>query len=103
MRCVTTSYTEARGTNSSVALTVLLGISVVSASVLLAVAGLVKVQRLMPLEVREAHNAAISVIYAALYVMFGMRVGLSAYLVLSKYVSSQSIVESEASSVEELY
>ena len=85
------------------ALTVLLGISIVSVSVLLAVAGLVIVQRLMPLEVREAHTAAIGIIYAALYVMFGMMVGFSAYLVLGKYISSQSVVESEAGSVEELY
>ncbi len=85
------------------ALTVLLGILIVSVSMLLAVAGLVMVQRLMPLEVREAHNAAIGIVYAALYVMFGMMVGFSAYLVLSKYISSQNIVESEAGSVEELY
>ena len=72
-------------------------------SVLLAVGGLVLVQRLVPLPLRESHNAAIGIIYAALYVMFGVMVGFSAYLVLNKYVASQNAVESEAGSVEELY
>lgn len=103
LRYAIISYTEARGTKSSVAHTVTLGILIVSVSVLLAVAGLVIVQRRMPLEEREAHNAAIGIVYAAFYVMFGMMVGFSAFLVLSKYISSQGIVESEAGSVEELY
>ncbi len=103
MRYAIISNTEARGTKSSVAHTITLGILIVSVSVLLAVAGLVIVQRRMPLEEREAHNAAIGIVYAAFYVMFGMMVGFSAFLVLSKYISSQGIVESEAGSVEELY
>ncbi len=74
-----------------------------SLSVLLAVGGLVLVQRLVPLPLRESHNTAIGIIYAALYVMFGMVVGFSAYLVLNKYNASQSAVELEANSVEELY
>lgn len=75
----------------------------VSLAVLLAVAGLLVVQRLVPLSTRESHNAAIGIIYAALYVMFGMVVGFSAYLVLSKYNTSQNTAKSEASNVEELY
>lgn len=75
----------------------------VSLAVILAVAGLLVVQRLVPLSIRESHNAAIGIIYAALYVMFGMMVGFSAYLVLSKYNTSQNTVKSEASNVEELY
>jgi hypothetical protein len=33
------------------------------------------VQRLVPLSIRESHSAAIGIIYAALYVMFGIMVG----------------------------
>ena len=35
--------------------------------------------------------------------MFGMMVSFSAYLVLSKYTTSQNTAKSEASNVEELY
>ena len=54
---------------------------------MLAVAGLLVVHRLVPLSIRESHTAAIGIIYAALYVMFGMMVGfsVSAYIVLNKY------------------
>ena len=51
---------------------------ILSLSVLLAVGGLVLVQRLVPLSLRESHNTAIGIIYAALYVMFGVMVGFSA-------------------------
>jgi hypothetical protein len=79
------------------------GLLVVLLAVTLAVAGLLLVQRLVPLSVRESHNAGIGIIYAALYVMFGVMVGFSAYLVLNKYTTSQNTAKSEASNVEELY
>ncbi len=72
-------------------------------AVALAVAGLVLVQRLVPLPIRESHNTAIGIIFAALYVMFGVMVGFSAYIVLNKYNASQNTVKSEAGNVEELY
>ena len=83
--------------------TALFGLLVVLLTVILAVAGLLVVHRLVPLSIRESHTAAIGIIYAALYVMFGMMVGFSAYLVLSKYTTSQNTAKSEASNVEELY
>jgi hypothetical protein len=76
---------------------------VVLLAVMIAVAGLLVVHRLVPLSIRESNTAAIGVIYAALYVMFGMMVGFSAYIELNKYKTSQSTVKSEASNVEELY
>jgi ABC-type multidrug transport system fused ATPase/permease subunit len=83
--------------------TALIGLLVVLLAVMIAVAGLLVVHRLVPLSIRESNTAAIGVIYAALYVMFGMMVGFSAYIVLNKYNTSQSTVKSEASNVEELY
>lgn len=52
--------------------TIFWGLLILSLSVLLAVGGLVLVQRLVPLPLRESHNTAIDIIYAALYVMFGV-------------------------------
>jgi hypothetical protein len=83
--------------------TVFFGLLVVLLSVALAVAGLVLVQRLVPLPLRESHNEGLAIIYAALYVMFGVMVGFSAYLVLNKYNTSQETVKREANSVEEIY
>jgi hypothetical protein len=37
--------------------------------------------RLVPLPLRQSHNAATGTIYAALYVMFGVTVGFSHFLV----------------------
>jgi hypothetical protein len=71
-----------------IATTALLGLLVVLLAVILAVAGLLVVHRLVPLSIRESHTAAIGIIYAALYVMFGMMVGFSAYIVLNKYNTS---------------
>ncbi len=83
--------------------TVFFGLLVILLSVMLAVAGLVLVQRLVPLPLRESHNEGLGIIYAALYVMFGVIVGFSAYLVLNKYNTSQDTVRREANSVEEIY
>jgi len=76
---------------------------VVLLAIIIAVAGLLTVHRLVPLSIRDSHTAAVGVIYAALYVMFGMVVGFSAYLVMNEYTTSQITAKSEASSVEELY
>jgi hypothetical protein len=75
----------------------------VSLAVALAVAGLAVVQRLVPLPIREAHNDATGVIYAALYVMFGVTVGFSLFLVWQQYDAAQKSAESEAATVEALY
>jgi cytosine/uracil/thiamine/allantoin permease len=77
-------------------ITAFYGFLVVSLAVTLVVAGLLLAQRLVPLSIRESHNAAIGIIYAALYVMFGVMVGFSAYIVLNKYNTSQNTVKSEA-------
>jgi hypothetical protein len=83
--------------------TVYFGILIVSLAVLLAVAGLAVVQRLVPLPLRQSHNAATGTIYAALYVMFGVTVGFSLFLVWQQYDAAQKTVEREAATVEELY
>ena len=72
-------------------------------AVLLAVGGLLLVQRHIPLEFRKAHNDTLSIIYGTLYVVFGVIVGFMAYLVLDKYVDSQKTTASEAANVVVIY
>ena len=83
--------------------TVLVGGLVISLSVLLALAGLIFVQHRVPLELRQAHNVPLGVIYGALYVSFGVIIGFSAYLVVNKYTTAQTTVVDEASAVRALY
>jgi uncharacterized protein DUF4239 len=80
-----------------------LGVLVVLVVVAVTVAGLAAVQRLVPLPIREEQNAATGIIYAALYVMFGVTVGFSLYLVWQQYDAAQKSAESEAATVEELH
>lgn len=74
--------------------TVVWGTLIISLAVLLAVEGFILVQRLVPLALRESNDTATGITYGALHVMFGVMVGFSAYLVLSKYNTSQNTVVS---------
>lgn len=83
--------------------TLLLGGLILSLALLLSVSGLVFTQHRIPLEVRQAHNVPVSIIYGAISVTFGVIIGFSAYLVLDKYTTSQTTVANEASVVRALY
>ena len=72
-------------------------------AVLLAVSGLIFLQHRVPLEVRQPHNVPIGVVHGALSVTFGVIIGFSAYLVLNKYTTAQTIVANEAGGVRSLY
>ncbi len=56
-----------------------------------------------PLPVRERHTTAIGTIYAAVYLMFGLSVGFSLFLVWQQFGMARQTTEREAASVEELY
>jgi hypothetical protein len=71
--------------------------------VLLAVAGLAVAQRLVPLPIRKSHNGATGTIFAALYVLFGVTIGFSLFLVWQQYDAAQRLAESEAAHVEAIY
>jgi hypothetical protein len=79
------------------------GLLVVLASVAVAVAGLLLTQRLIPLPVRERHNDTTGIIYAALYVMFGVTIGFSLFSVWQQYNTARQVVHSEAAAVEQMY
>ncbi|MBA2616752.1 MAG: DUF4239 domain-containing protein [Rubrobacter sp.] len=83
--------------------TVLWGVLVVGLSVALAVAGFAVVRRFVPLGLRELHSSNTAVMFAALYVIYGLIVGFSAYFASYQYDTAQKTVEAEAGSVEELH
>ena len=83
--------------------TALWGIAIVLLAASLAAAGAALVQRLVPVQLRKSHNVAIGIIYGGLYILFGVMVGFTAFLVLDKYNAAQETVQNEAGDVEELY
>jgi hypothetical protein len=83
--------------------TAIWSIVVVSVAVTVAVEGLILVQRLVPFSVRESHNATTATMFGALYVVYGLMVGFSAFLVADQFDTAQKTVESEAGSVQEIY
>jgi hypothetical protein len=83
--------------------TALLGILIISLAVLLAAAGVVFIQRQMPVEARKSKTTGLQQINGGLGAMFGVIVGFSAFLVLNKYHTAQQTVQSEAADVEEIY
>ena len=82
---------------------VLWGVLVVGLAVALALLGFAVVRRFVPMEFRETHNANTAVIFGALYVMYGLLVGFSAYFASYQYDNAQRTAEAEASSVQELH
>lgn len=83
--------------------TTLWGILAVSVTVGFAVAGLMLLHRFVPLALREEHNDTMATLFGALYVTYALIVGFSASFVSYQYDTAQKNVESEASSVEEIY
>jgi hypothetical protein len=83
--------------------TAVLGFLIISLVVLLAVAGVVLMQRRVPAEVRKSHTTGLQQISGGLGAMFGVIVGFSAFLVLNKYHAAQQTVQSEAGDVEQIY
>jgi hypothetical protein len=61
------------------------------------------VYRLVPVSLLQAHYVATGAIYAALYVMFGISLGFSLFLVWQQYEEARLTVEVEAAAVERIY
>ncbi|MBA4115210.1 MAG: DUF4239 domain-containing protein [Rubrobacter sp.] len=71
--------------------------------VLAALAGLILVQRLMPLAAREPSTVGTGIIYQALYVMYGVTLGFSLFLTWQQFSEAEGTALREASRVEEIY
>jgi hypothetical protein len=83
--------------------TILSGALILLAALMLSVGGLALVYRFMPVSLLQAHYGATGAIYAALYVMFGLSLGFSLYLVWQEYDAATLTVEAEAAAVQRLY
>ncbi len=83
--------------------TVFWGVLVVGLSVALALAGFAAVRRLVPIELRDTHNDNTAVIFGALYAMYGLLVGFSAYFASYHYDNAHRTAEAGASSLQELH
>jgi Protein of unknown function (DUF4239) len=83
--------------------TAVLGILVILVVVSLAVAGTALVHNRVPGKMRKAHTVPLGLINGGLNSMFGIIVGLTAFLVLGEYSDAQQAMQSEAGNVEEIY
>ena len=83
--------------------TVVLGILIILLAVALAVAGTALVHNWVPNKLRESHTVPLGLLNVGLTGMFGIIVGLTAFLVLGEYSDAQQALQSEAGDVEEIY
>ncbi|QIN84932.1 DUF4239 domain-containing protein [Rubrobacter tropicus] len=83
--------------------TVFWGFLIVGLSAVLAFAGFLVARRLVSFDLREAHNSNTAVMFGALYVLYGLIVGFSAYFVSYQYDTAQKTAQGEAASVEEIH
>lgn len=80
------------------------GVLTVAVSVALVLGRFAVARRLVPLGLREAHNANTAVMFGALYVMYGLIVGFSTYFVAYQYdTAAQKSAQDEAGSVAEIH
>jgi hypothetical protein len=79
------------------------GLVVVLVAVVLALAGQVLVQRSVPLQLRESHNTALGMIYAAIYVLYALGLAFSLFIVWSGFREAQLATDNEADAVGDLY
>jgi hypothetical protein len=83
--------------------TVVLGILIILLAVTLAVAGTALVHNRVPVKLRESHTVPLGLLNVGLTGMFGIIIGLTAFLVLGEYSDAQQALQSEAGDVEEIY
>jgi hypothetical protein len=83
--------------------TAVLLVSIILLSMLIGVMGVALTQRLVPVQRRKPHNAAMGIIYGGLYILFGVIVGFTAFLVLNNYNAARTTVQSEAADVSRTY
>jgi len=79
------------------------GVLLVLLAAFLAGTGAALVQRLVPLELRKSHTASLGVVIGGVYIMFGVLVGFSSFLVLGEYRDAQQTVQREADDAERIY
>ena len=83
--------------------TILSGALILSAALMLCLGGLALVYRFVEVPLLQAHYGATGAIYAALYVLFGISLGFSLFLVCQQYEAAKLTVEAEAAAVQRIY
>jgi len=86
-----------------VLITSVYGFLIVLIAVVAAVAGLLLAQRLLPLPLRERYNATTGIIYAAVYVLYGVVVGFSLFTVWNQFNEARQVAENEAIALERIH
>jgi hypothetical protein len=84
-------------------MTVVYGVLVVCGACIVAVVGLLLVQRLVPATIREEHNDVAGFIYAALGVIYAVLLALVVIAVWEEYGRARVTVESEANALAEIF
>jgi protein-S-isoprenylcysteine O-methyltransferase Ste14 len=82
---------------------VVYGVLVVCGACIVAVVGLMLVQRLVPATIREEHNDVAGFIYAALGVIYAVLLALVVIAVWEEYGRARITVESEANALAEIF
>jgi hypothetical protein len=89
--------------DNSVAMSVVYGVLVVCGACLVAVLGLVLVQRLVPVTIRKEHNDVAGFIYAALSVIYAVLLALVVIATWEEFGRARVTVESEANALAEIF
>jgi hypothetical protein len=79
------------------------GVLLVGTSIVLAVGGLILVQRLVPTSVRRQHNDVAGFIYAVLGVVYAVLLGLMVVAVWEEWNTAAQTADEEASSLAEIF
>ena len=79
------------------------GLLVISLFVLASVAGLVLVQRLVPIELRKQHNDVAGFIYAVLGIAYAVLMGLTVVATWEQFQTASDTVDQEANELAELF
>ena len=79
------------------------GLLMVAVSVLIAVTGLMLVQRLVPLRLRKEHNDVAGFIYAVLGVIYAVLIALVVIAVWEDFAAARDTVEREASELDDVF
>jgi hypothetical protein len=82
---------------------ILTGLLLVCLFVLVAVGGLVLVQRVVSIELRQKHNDVAGFIYAVLGVAYAVLMGLMVVAVWEQWAAAKTIADDEASEVAEIF
>jgi hypothetical protein len=85
------------------AISIVFGLFMICLALLLAVGGLVLVQRLVPIEVRQPHNDVAGFIYAVVGVAYAVLVGLILIAVWEQWEAAKITADDEASEVAEVF